>query len=90
MVEHMNERNCNIHTWNYRILRRECPVAETYYFTLTEVYYSEDGDPVSHIDRAEILSEDIDDCKSMYLTMEEAFCKPVLSYDGKTYLELDI
>ena len=82
-------------TWNYRLVHRRIkttPGTTEHTYAIHEVYYDDDGVP-DMVTEGEVgvLGETIEEAKSAWTMMEEAFNQPVLEYDdiGRSHDEQD-
>jgi hypothetical protein len=67
-------------SWNHRILAHKD--GDEVYFEIHEVYYDEDGKPISYTaDGANVGSESLDGIKRVLDKMKECVNKPILSAD---------
>jgi hypothetical protein len=67
-------------SWNHRILAHKD--GDEMYFEIHEVYYDEDGKPISYTtDGANVGSESLDGIKWVLDKMKKCVNKPILSAD---------
>ena len=48
-------------TWNYRIIKRECPKTGEIYYGLNEVFYREKGKLMAFSEKDEVIGNDPDE-----------------------------
>lgn len=75
--------------WNHRVIRYKDAAAEGgYYYSVCEVYYGENGIPMSWSEHADVGGDSLDEIKSALVMILGCLKYPIMEIRGKKLVEI--